>query len=35
MDEFVRRTEEAFERYIQGKFKKVDKKEFLKIIESW
>jgi AbrB family looped-hinge helix DNA binding protein len=33
--EFAKRTEEAFKRYEQGKFKSIDSKDFLKELNKW
>ena len=33
--EFARRTEEAWKRYEQGKFKSMDAKEFLEEMKKW
>lgn len=32
---FAKRTEEAFKRYVQGEFKEVNDKKFLKMLEQW
>ena len=33
--EFAKRTEAAFKRYEKGKFKEVDAKKFLEMLEEW
>ena len=33
--EFARRTEEAWKRYENGKFKSMDAKDFLKELKKW
>ena len=32
---FAKRTEEAYQRYLHGDFKQLDKKEFLRQVKKW